>query len=163
MVALLLGSVATVNAEKSASAQTVSIELVNPESFTDLEQTHNSLKNARANFARAITEELERRLRASFGEGARLSLKFTDVDLAGRINPARFSEVRVVKSVWPPRAEFTYKLTAPDGSEIASGEKSLVDLGYLGFAGSQSRHEAFRYEREMMKDWLRGLSRRLKS
>ena len=161
--ALLFGGAASVNAETSASAQTVSIELVNPENFIDLESTHNSKKNARINFTRAITEELERRLRASFGEGATLSMKVTDVDLAGRINPARFTEVRVVKGVWPPRMKFSYVLKGADGAELASGEESLVDIGYLGSGNTQSRREPFRYEREMVKDWLRGLSREIKS
>ena len=90
-----------------------------------------------------------------------MEVTITEVDLAGRINPAAVRSVRVLKSVWPPKMEFTYKLIDADGSVITEGEERLVDLGYLGFAGTQPRHENFRYEREMVKDWLRGLSREL--
>lgn len=160
---LVFASAASGESVDKTDSETVSIEYVDPEKFTDLESTSSTKKNTRADFARSISKELTRRLRASFGEDARLDLVITDVDLAGRINPASFHDVRVLREVWPPKMEFSYKLTDADGTVISEGEKRLVDLGYLGFSISGSRHDRFHYEREMVKDWLRGLKRELTS
>ncbi|MGB0369804.1 MAG: DUF3016 domain-containing protein [Opitutales bacterium] len=160
---LALAGTAYGNTGDESVDRSVSIEYVNPEEFTDLESSFSRDSKTRRAFALAIEEELERRLRASFGEDARLSLVISEVDLAGRIDPASFNEIRVLKSVWPPKMEFTYKLTSADGEILKEGEERLVDLGYLGFARHRSKHERFRYEREMVKDWLRGLARELAS
>lgn len=152
-------SAARGDVSEEASTSKVAIKYVEPETFTDLESTYGTKAKARRAFMHAIEEEMEKRLRQAFGEEARLEMSVTNVDLAGRIDPVSHHPVRVLKDVWPPRMEFTYRIFDADGQIIAEGEKRLVDLGYIGFSIGHGRREAFHYEREMLKDWLRSVKR----
>lgn len=66
---------------------------------------------------------------------ATLSLKFTDIDLAGRLEPWRarkFTNVRFDRNVASPlRLFFDYSLTDSKGKILAGGSKSLVVGDYL--------------------------------
>ncbi len=68
--------------------------------------------------------------------GATLTLRFTDIDLAGRLEPWRirkFTNVRFDRNMAanPLRLYFDYTLTDSQGRILTSGSKALVDGDYI--------------------------------
>ena len=85
-------------------------------------------------------------------------MKFTDIDLAGEYEPQRgpqFMDVRIVKDIYPPRFDLEFKLTGADGKVISSGKRQLRDLNFMSRLVLPSS-EPLRYEKDILKDWLRG-------
>ncbi len=88
--------------------------------------------------------------------GQHLNVTITDVRLAGRVEPfhgAGASEVRVVKSIYPPEIELTFSLTGTDGQVVDSGERKLRDVAFLD-RGAVNHSDAYRFEKRMLSEWV---------
>jgi Protein of unknown function (DUF3016) len=97
--------------------------------------------------------------------GATLTLTFTDVDLAGRIDPSKtrkLSDARIERNVASPlRLYFNYTLTDSHKRMLASGSKSLVDSDYLyryTYYANQARSDTLFYEKVTLSRWLSTIS-----
>ncbi len=93
----------------------------------------------------------------SLPPGQDLRIEITDVDLAGREDPARRGafDVRVMtgRADWP-RLRLRYTLEQ-HGKVIASGNAYLSDMSYLQHINRYSRNDALRYEKRMIDDWFK--------
>jgi hypothetical protein len=96
--------------------------------------------------------------------GATLSLRFTDIDLAGRLEPWRirkFDDVRFDFDGSPLRLYFVYTLADSKGKVLASGSESLVESYYLnrhiGYPNSEEVSTLF-YEKVALSRWLSSLT-----
>lgn len=90
--------------------------------------------------------------------GQHLSVTITDVKLAGDFEPWRgpfYDDVRVVKSIYPPRVKLSFTLTDSNGNVLESGDRELRDLAFLNRGTSITRNEPYRYEKRMLKDWIK--------
>jgi len=90
--------------------------------------------------------------------GMVLHLEFTDIDMAGDIQPWRNrnnADIRYIENIYPPRLVFRYSLTDADGTVVASGEETLRNLSFLFGARPIRQYDTFHYEFEMLRDWLR--------
>ena len=100
----------------------------------------------------------------SIPEGYRVHLEFTDIDMAGDIQPWRnrnHSDLRYIEAIYPPLLEFNYTVTDADGEVVMEGEKRLRDINYLFSPNMRFRSfTSFRYELSMLSDWMRGELRR---
>ncbi len=87
-----------------------------------------------------------------------LSVTITDVKLAGDFEPWHgpdFHDVRVVKSIYPPRVKLSFTLTDANGNVIESGDRELRDLAFLNRGTSVRSNQPYRYEKRMLSDWLK--------
>ena len=112
----------------------VRIDFVHPERFSDFRiQGRQEIESASI-FRDQISAYLSPKVARRF-PNATLSLKFTDIDLAGRLEPWRirkFTNVRFDRNVASPlRLFFDYSLTDPKGKILADGSKNLVLGDYL--------------------------------
>lgn len=93
----------------------------------------------------------------SLPPGQDLRIEITDVDLAGREDPARRGafDVRVMtgRADWP-RLRLRYTLEQ-HGKVIASGNAYLSDMSYLQHINRYSSNDALRYEKRMIDDWFK--------
>ncbi|NBD38075.1 MAG: DUF3016 domain-containing protein [Verrucomicrobia bacterium] len=122
-----------------------------------------SLKIFKAELANALPR-LERRF---LPEGLQLHITFTDIDMAGDIQPWRNlhnADIRYVERIYPPRLKFTYKLTNEKGEVLRNGKESISDLAFQMNAAASVRanSETFFYETTLLKDWVRQTFRDLK-
>lgn len=87
--------------------------------------------------------------------GQTLSIDILDVDLAGEMEPMSRtgSEIRVVRSVTPPKIKLRYKLVQR-GRVIAQGRETLTDMNYMMRSGSLSQGH-LSYEKDMLSTWFR--------
>ena len=93
--------------------------------------------------------------------GATLTLRFTDIDLAGRLEPWRirkFTNVRFDRNVASPlRLFFDYTLTDSKGRVLASGSKALwmgiTSIATIYYPNIEQTQTLF-YEQVTLKRWL---------
>ena len=152
-----LGACAALANEQS----NVRIEFVHPERFSDLQiQGRQEITSApifRDNISAYLSPYVARRF-----PGSTLNLRFTDIDLAGRLQPWRirkFNDVRFDRNMGanPLRLYFDYTLTDSKGRILASGSKALVDGDYIQryiyYPNSEQWATLF-YEKVSLRRWF---------
>ncbi len=89
--------------------------------------------------------------------GQKLTVTFTDIDLAGDFEPWRGSEgmdIRIVKDIYPPKMDLEFKLTGADGAVLKEGKRQLRDLAFMAKL-SINRNDMLRFEKALLDDWLK--------
>jgi len=144
----------------SAEPGNVHIAFVHPEKFSDF-RIQGRQENVSAEIFRDQVSACLSPVVAKRFPGDSLNLKFTDIDLAGRIDPSKprqFSKIRIDRSVASPlRMYFGYSLTDSSGKILASGSKILVDPDYLyrfTYYSSQARSATLFYEKATLYRWI---------
>jgi hypothetical protein len=117
---------------RSQPQPAITIQYINPQHFTDFSIHNRDIRYSASIFTKEITEDLTPVLRKRF-PGNRLTLRFTNIDLAGRGTTGPRS-VRVVQTNRPARLSFDYSLQDQSGRVLASGSQTLVDTPRLGSA-----------------------------
>src|SRR5689334_6528586 len=108
-----------------APAATVQVEFRDPAKFTDAGREYGEQRDAAME---GIRRHLESRAGHLLAADERLAVTITDLDLAGSYEQSqRYSrEVRIVRRAYPPRIDFTFRLTRGD-TVVKEGERSLRD------------------------------------
>lgn len=154
IIALLIANLAVT----ASYAETI-ILWESPENFSDMTYRDTNLEKDRI----AVMKDLERYFidvsEKVILPSNTLTVKITDVDLAGEFEPWRMRayDVRIIRSVYPARLSFKYTLTAEDGSVIAEGVESLHDNTML--APFYPGFEDYPYVKDLFKTWVRKLGR----
>lgn len=163
LLASLLGFAAAgqgLAAERAKSTANIDVQFSHPEKFTDVKDSDQDTDNERggANFLPQIKEHIEQQAAALLPAGQKLTVTFSDIDLAGDFEPWRgpqFNDVRIVKSIYVPRLNFSFTLTDSNGKVLKEGERKLVDLAYQMRITRSFQDDPLRYEKDMLSDWLR--------
>ena len=107
-----------------------------------------------ADLAKYTRERAEKVLPA----GARLDVRFSDIDRAGECLPnGRAEQIRVIRDVYPPRISLHYRLSE-NGVAAADADARLLDLGFLMGSGVVGNSDPLRHEKRLIDDWLRKLA-----
>lgn len=140
-------------------AAEVEVTFENPENYRDIDYNYNDNSRGQKIFLPQIEKHIIRMGKRFFKDGQSLSMVITDIDLAGDHEPWRgpaLDDVRIVRSIYPPRISFSYELKDSSGSVIASGDENLSDLNF-DFRLRTNSHDNLFYEKEMITDWFRKL------
>lgn len=131
----------------------VKVSYTDTSKFVDFGDSQWDRERNEKDFA-AMLQELGKTLPA----GQQLSLKFTDVNLAGELDwwRARSDRVRVMRSITWPLVEFEYQLSE-GGRVLKSGTARVTDMSYLqhSITGSPAGSEAYKYEQRMLARWVK--------
>jgi len=130
-----------------------------PEKFADLKDSYMGSDKGRDSYLALFKEYLQERAPRHMADGQTLTITFSDIDLAGDFEPQRgpdFSDVRIVKDIYPPRMSFTYKLVDASGTVVKEGQEKLVELSFQMTASPINNQDSLRYEKAMLDNWLRG-------
>jgi len=144
----------------SAAPSNVHISFVQPEKFSDF-QIQGRQENVSAGiFSDEVSAYLSPIVAKRF-PGCTLSLKFTDIDLSGRIDLSKtrkLANTRIDRNIASPlRMYFNFLLTDASGKVLASGSTSLVDSDYLyryTYASNQAKADTLFYEKATLNRWL---------
>jgi hypothetical protein len=138
----------------------ISVQWLAPKKFTDVREANFS----NAKFRKRVFSQLEKhldKLAEDLPSGQTLAVSVTDVDLAGRIEPASFvglsstmDDVRVMRNVDIPRIEFTYQLLDANGVVLKSEEVNLKNMNYLHDIRFSGRDKPFGHEKRMLSKWF---------
>ncbi|MFA5265581.1 MAG: DUF3016 domain-containing protein [Opitutaceae bacterium] len=157
---LAAGSLLASESSKSQSAKKADsrIEVIfqNPEKFTDVKDSGMNTDSGRDAILSDLKSFLEKRAEAALPQGDKLQVTFTDIDLAGEYEPWRINamDVRIVKDIYPPRFEFTYKITdAKTGAVVKEGKETLQNLLFMQRMVID-RNDPLRYEKDMLGGWI---------
>jgi hypothetical protein len=145
----------------AALPSNVRIDFVHPERFSDFSiQGRQEIQSAPI-FQDRISAYLSPSVARRF-PGATLTLRFTDIDLAGRLEPWRirkFTNVRFDRNMAanPLRLYFDYTLTDSQGRILTSGSKALVDGDYIQryiYYPNSERWATLFYEKVSLRRWF---------
>ncbi|WP_084631373.1 DUF3016 domain-containing protein [Ferrimonas senticii] len=105
-----------------------------------------------------LGKHLQRQISPKLTDGQKLKIIVTDLDLAGDVRPtfgASASDIRVVKSVYPPRMSFSFQLLGADNQVRLQQQVELKDLGFDVGGVRRYSNEALHYEMQMLDDWVK--------
>jgi hypothetical protein len=147
-----------------ASASEIVAEFTDVDKYTDFSVNGLTEEKTLSIFKAELKPELERLAKKYIKEGQVLTLNFTDIDMAGDIQPWRNrynADIRYVEDVYRPRLVFTYSLADADGNVIDEGEADVVDLAFMmnTLATFRAHHMSFFYELDLLSNWMRKTSR----
>ena len=140
-----------------ASAATVSVSFVKPETFTDAgysrgRATQRELAELQQEMQQHLQRLADRKLAASHA----LQVEVLDIDLAGDFEAnrlTRFSDVRVVRDIASPR--ITLRYTVKLGDRVVTGaEEQLSDMNFLWSHNRYSNGDRLRYEKPLLDAWF---------
>jgi hypothetical protein len=150
----LVAAVETTAATPASQGARVSVAFQHPESYTDVgpwgseREKNGTLKNLGAAMQRSAATFLREELR--------LEVKVKDIDLAGDIEGWRggaFDRLRVIRDVYPPRMNLSYRLLDARGRILAEGQEKLIDPNFL--FGASPDLDPLTHDKALFRDWLR--------
>ncbi|MFO7724985.1 MAG: DUF3016 domain-containing protein [Oceanipulchritudo sp.] len=141
-------------------AGTVQAEFEDFEEFSDFSVYGLSESKTLRIFKAELEPVLEDLADKYLDEDETLTIRFTDIDMAGDIQPWRNTnnaDIRYVEAVYPPRLKFTYALKDASGETVMEDEASISDLGFQtnSIAPIRNRYLHFFYETTLLEDWMR--------
>lgn len=168
LLATLLGLlpvtlVAATQSKAAAAAEQsrVQITFEHPENFTDVKDSQMSSDKVRDAILEEIREFIAETALRTMPKDATLQMTITEVDLAGDFEPwrrASVQDVRIVKDIYPPRIDFSYKLTDASGAVIKEGKEKLRDLAFMTRMVID-RSDSLHFEKDLLRDWIRSTLR----
>ncbi|HRE80261.1 MAG TPA: DUF3016 domain-containing protein [Opitutaceae bacterium] len=153
----LAGSAALFAADKQTSSSRVEVTFTEPEKFTDVKDSSFGSDKGRDATLEEFRDFITKRAEKLLPDGQKLSVNFTDIDLAGDYEPwrgPRGDDIRIVKDIYPPRLKFSYKITDAAGAVIKEEKKEISDLSFQ-MRLTIDRQDPLRYEKDLLSDWMK--------
>jgi hypothetical protein len=152
-----LAAVVGVQAADAKSSPRAEVNFSEPEKFADAADGQRGSDYGRdANLAE-LRDHIVRKANTYIPEGQKLVVTVTDVDLAGEIEPWRspqLQDVRIIKEIYTPRIDLSYKLLDAGGAVVKEGKSQLRDLTFM-MNINPNRNDPRIYEKALLDDWLR--------
>jgi len=158
LVAALTCATSIFAAPPASPKANVEVIFDHPENFTDVKDSDFGTDKGRDGILGVIKDYLVERAPRHLAEGQTLTITFTDIDLAGDFEPWRgpdFNHVRIVKEIYPPRLNFSYKLADANGAVVKEGTEKLLEMGFQMTTSPIDNQDSLRYEKAMLDNWLR--------
>jgi hypothetical protein len=165
-VALVAGCAVTTSDTVKTPPRTVVI-FDHPENFTDVKDATIPTDRGRDAILARIREFLVSRTDPLLPEGCRLTITFTDIDLAGEFEPwhagINSDEIRYIRPIYPPAFKFTYSVTDPSGKVIKSGSENIKDMNFqMRLIDPALRAtDSLAYEKDILNEWAHNALRNL--
>jgi hypothetical protein len=124
--------------------------------FTDVRDSATG-DASRTTYLEQLRDHLLEQAKYYVPEGHLLRVTITDVDMAGDFEPwlgPRWDDVRIVKDIYPPRINLTFRLTDADGNVVKEGKRELRDLAFMMKITPGFRSDTLRHEKALLDDWL---------
>lgn len=152
---------AVANRDRVGGGQ-VEVQFEEPNQFTDIQRSYNTME-ADESYLKDLREYIEQAASSRLQAGQRLQVTITNVDMAGDFEPERGPElhdVRIVRSIYPPRIDLRYTLTDSAGSVISQGERQLRDLAFeYKLPPATWRDDPLRHEKMLLQDFFSEITR----
>jgi hypothetical protein len=160
--ALVSGSASYGSGSTSAKATAV-VELDNPADFTDFKISSYTTEKDTQALSIELRREINRLAANILPEGYRVTIRISDIDMAGdfeRFRRPPLDDVRIVRSTYAPRMKLAYSVTDAAGNVVSSGERNLIDMSFdMRLRMPHPDVEHLQIETEMVGDFLRDIAR----
>lgn len=138
------------------AAASVDVQFLHPEKYTDADYGRGFRKREGEAIFDKLRQHLQKQAPRYLATGQHLKIEFVDIDLAGDHEPTasvNLRDVRIIRSVYPPKLAFHYQLTDEMGAVLREGSESIRDIGFdLHQRGQPS--DSLRYEKRILDQWL---------
>jgi len=145
-------------------AADVELTFENPNDYRDIDYQYSGNKRGQKIYLPQFEKHINKQAKRFLEEGQVLSMVITDIDLAGEYEPWRSADamdIRIVKSIYPPRITFSYELKDAEGNVLKSGEEKLSDVSFDYKIRINYSDDLF-YDKELITDWFRKLNKKSK-
>ena len=156
---LLLGALSGCVSPTQTTSIPSKVEVVfqNPEKFTDIKDSAMATESGQQDILNQLKEFIISESNTYIPINQKLTIVFTDIDLAGDYEPWRgfgWDNVRIVKSIYPPHFCFSWKLTDSEGKVLKNGLEDIRDLAF-DMRVTSDRLDSLHIEKDILKDWFR--------
>lgn len=155
--ALGLGPALGVGAAENRVLARAEVLFFEPQKFTDVRDSQMG-DASRTTYLEQIRDHLLEQAKYYVPEGCLLRVTITDIDMAGDFEPwrgPRWDDIRVVKDIYPPRINLSFRLTDAEGNVVKEGKRELRDMAFLMKITMSFRDDSVRHEKALLDDWLR--------
>ncbi|MDR0353341.1 MAG: DUF3016 domain-containing protein [Opitutaceae bacterium] len=140
--------------------ESVSVTFAHPENFTDVKDSFTgSLDKVRDGYLENLADHIKENASRFLGDGQKLAVTITDVDMAGDFEPGRgpsSMDIRIIKQIYPPRIDLSFKVTDAAGATVREGARQLRNLDFMSDPVAAMRSsETLRYEKALVDNWIR--------
>lgn len=159
-----LAAVVGLQAANPKVAPRADVSFTDPEKFTDAADGQRGSDYGRDSNLSEIKDHILSKANLYVPEGQKLAVTVTDVDLAGEIEPwhsPQLQDTRIIKDIYIPRIELSFKLTDAGGAVVKEGTRQLRDLTFQ-MNINPNRNDRRVYEKALLDDWLRSEFGRVK-
>lgn len=135
----------------------VSVVHGDPAGFGEARNAPPESAKARRAWLDALCLHLSERAAAALPRGQRLEVNITDVQRAGGFEPWRgpqAANVRIVRDIYPPRIDLSFKLMDEGGAVLRQGSRQLRDSAFL-MRPDMYPNDPLRHEKVLLDDWVR--------
>lgn len=125
--------------------------------FTDVRDSYMGSDEGRDATLSLLKDYLVKGATRFLAPGQTLTITITNVDLAGEFEPwrgAEFSDVRIVRDIYPPRIDLAFRLADADGRVIKEGKRVLRDSTFLMRLTMAFKDDPLRHEKALLDDWM---------
>jgi len=155
LLGALCGCVSTALTPPTSSK--VDVVFQNSDKFTDIKDAAVPTEAGEQDILNRIKEFIISEANTYVLNNQKLTIVFTDIDLAGDYEPWRgfgWDNVRMVKSIYPPHFCFTWKLVDSEGKVLKSGTEDIRDLAF-DMRVTLDQQDSLHIEKDILKDWFR--------
>jgi hypothetical protein len=137
-------------------ASAITVKFVDADQFTDFSDSYSFPDSGRSQYSETLIKYLSERAARKLPKGWRLEVVVTDVDMAGEFEPWRMSssqDVRIVKDLYPPRIDLSFRIWNSAGTVVAEGNRKLRDMGFM-FSARMLDSDPLKHEKRLLDRWI---------
>jgi len=148
------GCQSTQTSSVPAKADNVAVNFFEADKFTDVRESFGASPSQ--DYLNQLSAHLQRVASPRLPAGQKLTVTFTDIDLAGDFQPTRVNlqDVRIVKEIYLPRMALNFKVTDADGNVVKEGQRKLTDLNFMNNLGLVERDLPLFYDKALLSNWV---------
>jgi len=135
----------------------VEVDFQEPDLFSDMGRSYTAAHGADRGYIDILREHFQRAGANRVPEGYALSVTIMDVDMAGHFEPERgpeFADIRMVRSIYPPRIKLKYRLTDSTGAVRSEGDRRLSNQNFELDRTPVNYDDPMVYEKALVDDFL---------
>lgn len=153
-VIVAAGCQSTPQNSNPAKVGDITVNFQDQDSFTDARE--RSAGPTSQYYLDELSKYLKETAAMQLKAGEKLTVTFTDIDLAGDIPPGRTDDVRIVKDIYIPRMVLHFELKDAAGAVIKEGERRLSDLNFqMNARPLINQNEPLRYDKSLLENWVK--------
>jgi hypothetical protein len=164
VIGLLLVAGCAAAAPLDESVARISVTFIEPEKFSDARRAE--LEPASTGILGELQEFIITTSARYVPEDMKLNIRVTNVDLAGDFELFRgpqADQVRITKGLYPPHIVLEFEVVDNAAKVVKSGKRDLTDIDDYQLRSVYPREDYLRYEKDILRDWLRAEFGDLKS
>ena len=143
--------------EAMATAKPVSVTWQNPDNYRDIRASSSTQKKYEKHVFTSLGNYMQKEAAKVLAADQSIQLTIHNLDLAGDVTMGpRFqaSDVRVIRSLYPPMMDIEFKILDGNGKVIAQQRDKVKNMGFMQHSAVQHRNQAFNYDKAMIKRWI---------